>query len=132
MVRQALRDLGVPSRLAANELASGEALEQRAESVRARLADATEHAFGETADERLLRRVLVRGYLDPAPSHELAAKELNLSRAAYFRRLKKAVCAGSHAPGLGRRALAPRGAPAPRCASVIASLSVEEISTASR
>jgi AAA ATPase domain len=91
VVRQALRDLGVPSRLAANELATGEALEERAESVRARLADAADHAFGETADERLLRRVLVRGYMDPAPSHELAAKELNLSRAAYFRRLKRAV-----------------------------------------
>jgi AAA ATPase domain len=91
VVRQALRDLPVPSRLAANELATGDALEERAESVRARLADAAEHAFGETADERLLRRVLVRGYLDPAPSHELAARELNLSRAAYFRRLKQAV-----------------------------------------
>jgi hypothetical protein len=91
VVRQALRDLGVPSRLAANELATGDAPEERAESVRARLADAAEHAFGETANERLLRRVLVRGYLDPAPSHELAAKELNLSRAAYFRRLKQAV-----------------------------------------
>jgi hypothetical protein len=91
VVRQALRDLGVPSRLAANELASGDALEERAESVRARLTDAAEHAFGETADERLLRRVLIRGYLDPAPSHELAATELSLSRAAYFRRLKTAV-----------------------------------------
>jgi hypothetical protein len=91
VVRRALRDLRVPSRLAASELATGDALEERAESVRARLADATEHAFGETADERLLRRVLVRGYLDPAPSHELAAKELNLSRAAYFRRLRLAV-----------------------------------------
>jgi AAA ATPase domain len=91
VVRQALRDLSVPSRLAASELASGDGLEERAESVRARLADAAEHAFGETAGERLLRRVLVRGYLDPAPSHELAAKELNLSRAAYFRRLKTAV-----------------------------------------
>jgi hypothetical protein len=91
VVRQALRDLRVPSRLAANELATGDTLDERAESVRARLADAAEHAFGETADERLLRRVLVRGYLDPAPSHELAAKELNLSRAAYFRRLKQAV-----------------------------------------
>jgi hypothetical protein len=91
VVRQALRNLSVPSRLAANELASGDALEERAESVRARLTCAAEHAFGETADERLLRRVLVRGYLDPAPSHELAAKELNLSRAAYFRRLKTAV-----------------------------------------
>jgi hypothetical protein len=90
-VRQALRDLSVPSRLAASELASGDGLEERAESVRALLADATEHAFGETADELLSRRVLIRGYLDPAPSHELAAKELNLSRAAYFRRLKMAV-----------------------------------------
>jgi hypothetical protein len=90
-VRQALRDLSVPSRLAASELASGDGLEERAESVRALLADATEHAFGETADELLSRRVLIRGYLDPAPSHEVAAKELNLSRAAYFRRLKMAV-----------------------------------------
>jgi AAA ATPase domain len=91
VVRQALRDLHVTSRLAASELATGDALEERAESVRALLADAAEHAFGETADELLLRHVLVRGYLDPAPSHELAAKELNLSRAAYFRRLKRAV-----------------------------------------
>jgi hypothetical protein len=91
VVRQALRDLGVPSRLATNELATGEALEERAESVRAVLSDAAEHAFGETAEELLLQRVLIRGYLDPAPSHELAAKEINLSRSAYFRRLKQAV-----------------------------------------
>jgi AAA ATPase domain len=91
VVRQALRDLGVPSRLAASELATGDALDERAESVRALLSDAAEHAFGETADELLLRRVLVRGYLDPAASHELAAEELNLSRATYFRRLKQAV-----------------------------------------
>jgi len=91
VVRQALRDLGVPSRLAANELATGDALEERAESVRTLLADAAQHAFGETPDEVLLRRVLIRGYLDPAPSHELAASELNLSRATYFRRLRMAV-----------------------------------------
>jgi hypothetical protein len=91
VVRQALRDLGVPSRLAASALASGDALEERADSVRALLVNAAEHAFGETAHEVLLRRVLVRGYVDAAPSHELAAKELNLSRAAYFRRLKMAV-----------------------------------------
>jgi hypothetical protein len=91
VVRRALRDLRVPSRLAASELASGEAPEERAESLHALLLDAAEHAFGEGEDEDLLRRVLIRGYLDPAPSHELAAKELNLSRAAYFRRLKRAV-----------------------------------------
>jgi hypothetical protein len=91
VVRQALRDLAVPARLAASELATGDSLKERAESVRALLADAAKHAFGETADELLLRRVLTRGYLDPAPTHELAAKELNLSRSAYFRRLKTAV-----------------------------------------
>ena len=47
-------------------------------------------AFGDTPDEQLLRRVLIRGYFDPAPSHEAAARELHLSRAAYFRRLRAA------------------------------------------
>jgi hypothetical protein len=32
---------------------------------------------------------MVRAYIDPAPSHELAADELHLSRSAYFRRLKQ-------------------------------------------
>ncbi len=54
------------------------------------LEDAAERAFGDDPNEQLLQRVLVRGYLDPAASHEQAADELNLSRAAYFRRLKLA------------------------------------------
>jgi hypothetical protein len=58
--------------------------------LRARLQDAAEYAFGDTPDERLLRNVLVRGYFEPAPSHEHAARELHLSRAAYFRRLRSA------------------------------------------
>jgi hypothetical protein len=58
--------------------------------VRALIEEAAEQAFGATDSEQLLRRVLVRGYLDPAPSHEQAAHDLNLSRAAYFRRLKQA------------------------------------------
>jgi hypothetical protein len=33
----------------------------------------------------------VRGYLEPAPSHEQAAIDLSLSRAAYFRRLRAAA-----------------------------------------
>lgn len=52
--------------------------------------DAAGKAFGDSENEALLHRVLTRGYLDPAPSHEAAADELNLSRAAYFRRLKLA------------------------------------------
>jgi AAA ATPase-like protein len=89
-VRQALRSLRLPHELAKSPLASGDTVEERAESVRALLHEAAERAFGETENERLLERVLVRGYLDPAPSHEQAAQELNLSRAAYFRRLKLA------------------------------------------
>jgi len=89
-VRDALRNLRVPHALAGSPLASGETPEERAASVRALIDDAAEQAFGATENEQLLRRVLIRGYLDPAPSHEQAARELNLSRAAYFRRLKLA------------------------------------------
>jgi hypothetical protein len=58
--------------------------------VRTLLEDAAERAFGDTPDERLLRSVLIRGYFEPAGSHEAAARELHLSRAAYFRRLRSA------------------------------------------
>ena len=54
------------------------------------LRDAADRAFGDTPDEQLLRQVLLRGYFDPACSHETAAHELHLSRAAYFRRLRVA------------------------------------------
>lgn len=57
---------------------------------RERLEEAARRAFGETPDEQLLRQVLLRGYVDPAGSHEAAARELHLSRAAYFRRLRSA------------------------------------------
>ena len=89
-VRDALRSLGVPAELARSPLAMGEGIEARAASVRALLESGARNAFGEGENERLLARVLNRGYLDPAPSHEVAADQLNLSRAAYFRRLKQA------------------------------------------
>ena len=88
VVRHALRNLNVPQALAASPLASGDSGAARAESVRELLRDAAANAFGDSENERLLRRVLERGYLDPAPSHELAADELHLSRSAYFRRLR--------------------------------------------
>jgi hypothetical protein len=90
VVRDALRNLRVPAELARSELARGDGVEARAASVRAQLEDAAAKAFGDSENEALLRRVLTRGYLEPAPSHEAAADELNLSRAAYFRRLKLA------------------------------------------
>lgn len=89
-VREALRNLRVPHLLADSPLAVGQGIGQRAASVREVLENAGEHAFGDTEDERLLHNVLVRGYLDPAPSQEIAADELHLSRSAYFRRLRAA------------------------------------------
>jgi hypothetical protein len=90
-VRDALRDFRVPHNLAANPLATGSSQEERAESVRALIRDAAERSFGDTPNERLLHDILVRGYIDPAPSHEQAADELCVSRSTYFRRLKAAA-----------------------------------------
>jgi len=90
-VRDALRSLDRPAELAASPLARGDAVAGRADSVRSLLSGAVEEAFGEQPAERLLRDVIVRGYLEPAPSHEAAAEQLHLSRSAYFRRLKQAV-----------------------------------------
>jgi ATPase family associated with various cellular activities (AAA) len=90
-VRQALRVLHVPAALAESPLARGRGMRERAESVRSLIRDAAEHAFGATSDEQLLKQILVRGYLDPAPSHELAAAELHVSRSTYFRRLRLAA-----------------------------------------
>jgi hypothetical protein len=89
-VREALRSLRLPHQLARNALATGRGIPERAESVRAIILAAVEDTFGDTYDELLLRRVLVRGYLDPAPNHERAAIELHLSRSSYFRRLRAA------------------------------------------
>jgi hypothetical protein len=90
-VREALRNFRVPHELARSPLATGETPDQRAESVRDVLREAADRAFGDNENEKLLRRVLVRGYLEPAPSHEQAAIDLSLSRAAYFRRLRAAA-----------------------------------------
>ena len=90
-VRDALRDFRVPHNLAASPLATGASQEDRAESVRAVIRAAIEQSFGDTPNERLLHDILIRGYIDPAPSHEQAADELCVSRSTYFRRLKAAA-----------------------------------------
>ena len=89
IVREALRNLDRPHALARSELATGETLHERAASVRASIDEAIEHAFGPGPGEQLSRQALILGYLQPAASHELAARQLSLSRAAYFRRLKR-------------------------------------------
>ena len=90
-VREALRNFRVPHELARSPLARGATPEERAESVRARLREAAERAFGDSENENLLRRVLIHGYIDATSSHEQAAADLALSRAAYFRRLRAAA-----------------------------------------
>lgn len=90
-VRDALRNIDRPDVLACSKLASGGTLQERAASVRSLLEEAAEHAFAPGAKDQLTRQALIRGYLDPAPSHELAAEQLSLSRSAYFRRLQRAT-----------------------------------------
>jgi hypothetical protein len=90
-VREALRNLHVPDRLARSPLATGDGTEARAASVRRLIADAADRAFGDSDDERLTRRALELGYLERTRGgHEQAARTLHLSRSAYFRRLRAA------------------------------------------
>ena len=89
-VRDALRNLHRPTMLARSPLATGLTSEERAASVRSLVHAAAIKAFGATPEEQLLRAVLERGYLDPDSKHEQVAEQLNLSRTAYFRRLRQA------------------------------------------
>jgi hypothetical protein len=91
-VREALRNYTSPARLAASDLApAAGSPAARAEAVKALIDQAVGEAFGESSQERLMRTVLSRGYLEPAASQEEAARELNMSRTAYFRRLRAGV-----------------------------------------
>lgn len=81
VVRDALRSFHDPVSLAASPLA-------RRGDVRALLAEAAERAFGDSADERLLRDTILRGYMGAGHSAAIAA--LHVSRATYFRRLSEA------------------------------------------
>ncbi len=91
IVRDALKNFRVPRDLARNPLAIGDTVAERAESVRRLINEAARGAFGDSETEKLLRSVLIAGYLEPMRSHEEAASKLLLSRAAYFRRLRTAV-----------------------------------------
>jgi hypothetical protein len=90
-VREALRNFRNPHELARSPLATGSTSEERVESVRQLFVEAAERAFGDSENEKLLKSVLVHGYLEPTASHEQAALDLSLSRAAYFRRLRAAA-----------------------------------------
>jgi AAA ATPase domain len=90
-VRDILKNFRVPRELARSPLARGSSVQERAESVQRLVRQAAAEAFGDSETEKLLRSVLIAGYLEPLRSHEEAANKLLLSRAAYFRRLRTAV-----------------------------------------
>ncbi len=90
-VRDILKNFRVPRELARSPLAHGSSVQERAESVQRLVRQAAAEAFGDSETEKLLRSVLIAGYLEPMRSHEEAANKLMLSRAAYFRRLRTAV-----------------------------------------
>ena len=88
-VRDAFRNLGVPAELARSPLASGASVAERSDAARGALAEAVDRAFGETPGDELTQTVLRRGYLERSVGHEAVAESLHLSRAAYFRRLRR-------------------------------------------
>jgi hypothetical protein len=90
-VRDALREFHDPVALAANPLAEGSDVARRAEFVRARLTAALPTAFGRSASEQRLRRLIERSYLDPTGGHRRAMSEAHLSRSTYYRRLGEAT-----------------------------------------
>jgi AAA ATPase domain len=90
-IREILKNFRVPRELARSPLARGSSVQERAESVQRLVWKAADEAFGDSETEKLLRSVLIAGYLKPLRSHEEAAGKLLLSRAAYFRRLRTAV-----------------------------------------
>jgi hypothetical protein len=90
IVRDALRAFRTPGALATSPLARGTRVDERAASMRRLLLGAVDRAFGDSADERLQRAVIQRGYLDPDGGHSVAQLELHLARSAYFRRLADA------------------------------------------
>jgi hypothetical protein len=88
-VREAFRNLGVPAEVTRSPLAQGESIGERAESVRRTLTDAVDGAFADAPGDELTQTVLRRGYLERSASHDAVAEALHLSRAAYFRRLRR-------------------------------------------
>jgi tetratricopeptide (TPR) repeat protein len=91
-VREALRALHRPHRLAASPLAPADGpLDARAQAVRDMLQHAVDRTFGDDPMDQLMRSVLLRAYFDAGTSHEAAADALYISRATYFRRLRDAT-----------------------------------------
>lgn len=90
-VRHALRSFHDPLALAASPLARGGDTGSRARYLSDLIRTAVDEAFGDHADARLHRNVLLHGYLERDAGHARAMRRLHLSRTTYFRRLREAT-----------------------------------------
>jgi len=111
-VREALRDLNEPVRLANATLAAvidepATTSDERAARISAWLRAATDQAFGPSDEEQLRRQIIELTFWAPSGNHTATARALHLSRATYFRRLSEAsqrlaVWLSDHRPGSSR------------------------------
>ena len=87
----ALRRFHDDEALAASPLApSAGSISVRAEAVRATVRAGVDAAFGNTPNDELLRRAIVRTYLDLDGGHGIAQRELHMSRSSFYRHLQRA------------------------------------------
>lgn len=62
----------------------------RADAARRLVRERVDLAFGSSAADVLMHTAIVRGYLDPHGGHLAAQRELHLSRATFYRALRRA------------------------------------------
>lgn len=84
-----LKWLRSPASLAEGPDWLGSSPSQRTSALRS-LAEAALDVFGSGSDDELARSIVVAAYLGDHRSHESIARQLHLSRSAYFRRLQAA------------------------------------------
>ena len=85
---------GITNRFAAASLDTDvvrAALKDRHHPDRVKVLAALDRCFSDSPDDRILRACVELGYLNEDASTDIAARELHLSRASYFRRLREAI-----------------------------------------
>ncbi|VXB09451.1 hypothetical protein [Aeromicrobium sp. 9AM] len=77
--------------LAASRFAGGEgSAPARADAARRLVRERVDAAFGSSAADVLMHTAIVRGCLDPHGGHLVAQRELHVSRATFYRALRRA------------------------------------------
>jgi hypothetical protein len=84
-----LRMLREPALLSHGPMWLGSTPAERLANLRGRVTEALD-VFGNSDDDRLARAIIRAAFLDSAAPHEAIARQLHISRSAYFRRLNAA------------------------------------------